>query len=156
VALFRTYPDSTPDSMELPDHDRIVYIDRQWLPVGELPPLESPQREPKKEFAKSENKQDEREALEKLYRESQSLSTEPTTDEETDFDRLMKWFESHPTLTPTIAELKSVHKFKLRGEIELEDLLNAARQMQILRCHSNGKANRYQWSGEVSLDNLEA
>lgn len=111
---------------------------------GSLPQPEKPSTDP-------------RQSLEKLYHETQSLPTEsvPLIDEETDFDRLMKWFESHPTLTPTIAELKSVHKFKPRGEIELEDLLNAARQMKVLRCHSNGKANRYQWLGEFSLDNLD-
>jgi hypothetical protein len=75
------FPIDLPDSMELPDHDRIVYIDRQWLPVGELPTLDKPPvaspRE--REVSKSENKQDQqdkkRETLEKLYQETPNLPT---------------------------------------------------------------------------------
>ena len=31
------FPIDLPDSMELPNCDRIAYIDRQWMPIGELP-----------------------------------------------------------------------------------------------------------------------
>jgi hypothetical protein len=58
------FPVDLPDSMELPDCDRIVYIDRQWLPVGKLPTLKSPQVE--------KPSTDQRESLEKLYQETES------------------------------------------------------------------------------------
>ena len=65
-----------------------------------------------------------------------------------DFDRLMDWFKLHPDKSPTVAELKSVHKFTMSGNLELDNLLEAASLMTILICDSTGKANRYQWAGE--------
>ena len=80
------FPIELPNSMDLPDCDRVVYIDRQWLPVGELPAVNKPPIAPQREMelSKSENEQEKQEeqdekrvSLEKLYRETPNLPTAP-------------------------------------------------------------------------------
>jgi hypothetical protein len=67
---------------------------------------------------------------------------------ESELNRLMKWFKSHPEVSATVAQLRSVHKLKTSDDVDFEELLETARERMMLTRDSDGKADKYRWSGE--------
>ena len=102
------FPIELPNSMELPECDRIVYIDRQWLPVGELPGLED--SKPLKQAIKLNDRQQ----LEAAFKASTPDQEAPIEEAKSNISKpnlpakdlmlaiamLAEWIEQNPDVEP--------------------------------------------------------